>query len=339
MELKTMTENGDLPEPGTAVDTTPQTYDEQVEGLADLLDDPETPDLKEGDQDHEAATDDPEGEVAEDAEDVDGEQAEDGPQDDYAGGRFAADNAKVKLEDGTVISVADLKRNNLFQRDYTVKTTELAEKRKQIDSRASEVDQLAQSLNQQREYVLWFAENYLPKQPNPSEMQTDPMGYLQRKEAWEQAQSVLNYFSQNKEAETRQKEEMTTKERAERARGEFAQLVEKAPELRDHAKRTSFFETAVKGAAEHYGFSESDIRQIEDHRMVLALRDALAYRRLKSKAPEVSKQVQKRPAMATGGKRAAPGIKDVRARQDRSERLRRDGSFEAGVASLMDLDL
>ena len=339
-----MTTNSDLPGEGTAVETTPETYNQQVEGIANLLDDPDDePDLQQADQDPEAAPDAPEGEAekAEDAEEVEAKEPDDGPQDEpeIKGGRFAPDSAKVTLDDGTVITVAELKRNNLFQRDYTVKTTELAETRKVIESKKSEVDQLAQSLNQQREYVLWFAENYLPKQPHPSEMQADPIGYMQRKEAWEQGQQVLQHFVRTKQQETEQQQQQALKASQERAQSEMKALLERAPDLRDVSKRTAFFQTAVTSAAEHYGFSEPEIRAIGDHRLILALKDALAYRSLKTKAPQVVEQVQKKPAMVTGGKRAAPGAQDTRDRLVRSERLRKDGSLEAGAAALMDFDL
>lgn len=340
-----MTANGDLPAEGTAVETTPATYDQQVKGISDLLEDPDTPDLQESDEDTEAVADDPAGEDgAEDAEDVDGDKAEDGPQDDYAGGRFAADNAKVRLEDGTVISVSDLKRNNLFQRDYTVKTTELAETRKQIETKASEVDQYAQSLNQERDYILWYAENYMVKEPpqfdgDPS---TNPVGYLNHlkaEKAWEQQQQLRSYFFNAKTQQDQQTSAQAEKAARERADQEWSALQKADATFTDRQKATAWYSSAIADASTHYGISEQDIRNAftTNHGLVLALKDALAYRRLKAKAPEVTTQLQKRPAMVKGGKRAAPGAQDARARQARSERLRQSGSMEDFVSAVQDL--
>jgi 5-formaminoimidazole-4-carboxamide-1-beta-D-ribofuranosyl 5'-monophosphate synthetase len=69
----------------------------------------------------------------------------------------------------------------------------------------------------------------------------------------------------------------------------------------------------------------------------LILRDAMRYRKALAKAPEVNRQVQAKPAMAKGGKRADPNARVSSDQRARSERLRKDGSLENGVARLMDL--
>jgi hypothetical protein len=341
MDLLPMTPNGDLPDTGTAVDTTPD--EDPIEALSELLDDPETPDPDGQERTNEADADDPYGEAAAaDAENVDGDQPDDGPDAEIKGGRFAPDSAKVTLDDGRVTTIAELKRNNLFQRDYTKKTEAVKAEREAVETLKSEYSQLAQSLNQQREYVAWFAENYLPKQPEPfnGDPNTNPVGYLnylKQEKAFEQAQAVLNYFQQAKQQEAQHAEHETVRERQERAKAEFGKFIERAPDLRDQTKLNAFYQSAINGGAEHYGFSEQEIRGIEDHRMVLALRDALAYRRLKSKAPEVPQQLQKRPAMVKGGKRAGPGAQDARSRQVRTERLRQSGSDADFIAAIEDL--
>ncbi len=81
------------------------------------------------------------------------------------------------------------------------------------------------------------------------------------------------------------------------------------------------------------------ISSVQDHRLVLALRDAFRYRALKAKAPAVREEVGKKPVIATGGKRTDPKATANKERQAKSERLRRDGTFEAGVAVLEGFDL
>src|SRR5688500_16103369 len=116
-------------EPVVTTLPTPPTEDQLVEDISNLLDDP-TPDPVEDEPDEAAAPpedDDPLGLGAEDV-DADTPEEPDGSEEpEIKGGRFAPDTAKVTLEDGTVITVAELKRNNLFQRDYTRKRQEEAE--------------------------------------------------------------------------------------------------------------------------------------------------------------------------------------------------------------------
>src|SRR3954466_8393605 len=95
----------------------PLTFDDGVDALTDLMPDPET-DLKEEDQAQEAEEPEAEGDEpeAEEKEATEEEEAEekDGP-DSYESGKFASDTANVRLKDGTVISVQDLKRGFLSQ--------------------------------------------------------------------------------------------------------------------------------------------------------------------------------------------------------------------------------
>lgn len=332
--------------------TTPaQTYDEQVEDLSNLLGDPAT-DLPEDDQDEAAAPIEKAEEeedplfADDDAEDVGTEDAEgtDGSEEpEIKGGRFAPDTAKVTLDDGTVITVAELKRNNLFQRDYTKKTTEMAAEREQLNSMRSEVDQYAQSLNQSREYLAWYAETHLPKKPEPftGNPLQDPMGYQQytwQKEQWEAHQQAWQAFQQQKADDEQRKSGETQKQAQARLQRERDALLKAIPVLKDPVKGPEAWNTLVRGAMEHYGYTADEINGKSDHRDAVMLRDALAYRRIKAAAPKVQEKVRQ-PAPVRPGRRANPDVREQQGRMARSERLRNSGSFADGVAALQDLDL
>lgn len=331
--------------------TTPQTYDEQVEDISNLLGDPET-DLPEDDQDEAAATTEEADEVdplfadEEEAEDVGTEDAEapDGSDEpEIKGGRFAPDSAKVTLDDGTVITVADLKRNNLFQRDYTKKTTELTAEREQVTALKSEVDQYAQSLNQSREYLAWYAETHLPKDPGrfAGDPVRDPVAYMQwqqQRDTYLEHQQAYQTFQQQKADDDQRKSGETQKQAQARIKREQEALVKALPILKDPVKGQEAWNTLVRGATEHYGFSAEEVNGLIDHRMPLVLRDALAYRRIKAAAPKVQEKVRQ-PAPVRPGKRAPTDTRETQGRQVRSERLRNSGRFEDGVAALQDFDL
>jgi hypothetical protein len=344
-----MPEERDLPAPGTA-EPTPQTFDEQVAGISDLLEDPVT-DPPEDDQDQ-AKADEP---VAEDdplglgePEDVENEETAkpDGSEDStYKGGQFVPDTGKVTLDDGTTITVAELKRNNLYQRGFTEKTTKLAEERKAFEAERQQVTEYAQSLNELRDYATWYAEQHLPKQPEPfkGDASADPHGFIlwqQKQRQWEEHVQAFHAFKAHKEAEDQRKNEELTTQNNKRVDAEFQSLQTAIPILKNPAKVKPFFDSLIEGAASHYGFSQQDVLTAiaGNHKMGLALRDALAYRQIKAKAPQVREEVHKRPPM-NGGKRQDPRAQVGRDKQVRSERLRQSGTFEDGVAALQDLDL
>jgi hypothetical protein len=343
--------NLSAPEAGPDVTTPAQTYDEQVQDLSNLLEDPAT-DLPEEDQDEAAAPVEPEAEeedplfADDDAEDVGTEDADetDGSEEpEIKGGRFAPDSAKVTLDDGTVITVADLKRNNLFQRDYTKKTTEMAAEREQLTSLRSEVDQYAQSLNQSREYLAWYAETHLPKDPGrfAGDPVRDPVAYMQwqqQRDAFLEHQQAYQVFQQQKVEDEQRKSGETQKQTQVRLQREREALLKAIPVLKDPVKGPEAWNTLVRGAIEHYGYTADEINTKSDHRDAVMLRDALAYRRIKAAAPKVQEKVRQ-PAPVRPGRRPPTDVREQQGRQARSERLRNSGRFEDGVAALQDFDL
>lgn len=334
-------------EPGP-VDTSAPTESSLIEDIADLLDDDPETDPVEGKEDQATAGaaddgEDPEIDVSEDVEDEAEADDPDGSQEaEIKGGRFAPDSAKVTLEDGSVITVADLKRNNLFQRDYTKKTTELAAEREQITTRKSEVDQQAQSLTQLAERLTVFSQKYLPQPPEPftGTPATDPLGYMsymQQREQYEQAVNEFNGIqygtSQLTEEQQRQQDEQANQAWA----SEAAALVERDKFFADPKKVQAFFDDAVNIGGEAWGLTRDDIANLRSGKAFQVLRDAVRYRKALAKAPEVQKQVQAKPVVAIGGRRANPNSRVTAEKQARSERLRTTGSFEAGVAAIEDL--
>ena len=331
-------------EPGP-VDTSAPTEAQLVSDIADLLDDdPETDPVKEEAQaTAETDPDEPEVDVSEDVEDEAEAEDPDGSQEpEIKGGRFAPDSAKVTLDDGSVITVADLKRNNLFQRDYTKKTTELAAEREQITSRKSEVDQQAQSLAQLAERLTGFSQKYLPQPPEPftGTPDTDPIGYMrymQQKETFEQAVAEFNGIESGKSQLTEAQQRELAEQASQVSSTEVARLVERDKFFADPKNVKTFFDDAVSLGGEAWGLTAEDIGALGSHKAFLVLRDAVRYRKAIAKAAGVKEQVQAKPVVAIGGRRADPKARVTAERNARSERLRTTGSFEAGVAAIEDL--
>jgi len=345
----------DLPDDGP-VEAEPLEIGDDLEGLADLIDDPDTDHVDDDDADQ-ADDDETDDDVdleldgdtddeaaAEDDETDETDDNEDGP-DDYSGGRFASYDAKVKLEDGQVITVKELARNNLYQRDYTAKTMEHSKNVKAFEEQREQFNQLENQVKQQQEYILWYAQNYMP--PDPGQFQgdaaTDPVGYnvhRQKQDAYEEQRKVLDYFTQQQALD--QQRVMQEQEAANQKHlaNELSLLRAKDPNtFGDDAKFKSFFDTAVQDAHEHYGLTDQEIYGITDHRMVLALKDALAYRRLKSKAPKAKEKLTGKPVLVKNGQRKSKASKKTSGAKARLDRLRKTGTIEDGAASLMDFDL
>ena len=325
------------------------TVDAGADAISNLLVDPAT-DLPKDDQDQ-AETDeaqDEEGEQPEaseaddgEADETEAEKAEDGPE-GYDSGKFAADAAKVRLKDGTVISVQDLKRGYLSQASFTRGTQENAKERDALASQKAEVETNARTLQAQRDFLLQASQQFLPQPPDESWLDNtspafDPLRYMAAKADYDKKVGLLqqlHQMSQAEQARVMQEQQQQTGQLRER---EAKLLLEAMPELKKQGVYQKFWADAIDVMAE-YGYSEEELNSTVDHRVYKIFRDLAAYRRARIKAPTVKETVQSKPVL-TGKKRMDPQEKSSREKQARTEQLRKTGSFDAGVSALMDLDL
>ena len=321
----------------------PLSFDAGTEAITDLISDPET-DLQEEDQGQEEATEEvAEGEEPEAAtEEATEEETEgqDGPG--YESGKFAADTANVRLKDGSVISVQDLKRGFLAQASFTRGTQELAKERETLASTKAEVEQHARTLQAQRDFILQVSQRFLPTPPDErlldqNSASFDPIRYMALKADYDKKVgelSELQNAAKGEQARTTQEQQRAQKELRD---AEAKRLLEAMPELKKPEVYNKFWAEAVDTMSE-YGFSAEELDGFIDHRFYRAMRDLAAYRRARKNLPAVKQAVQSKPVL-TGKKRMDPKAKSSRESQARGEQLRRTGDFDAGVRSLMDLDL
>lgn len=322
----------------------PLSFDEGVDALTDVLPDPET-ELSAEDQAQEATAEtEAEGEQLEaEAEATEEETAEetDGPQ-GYESGKFAADTANVRLKDGTVISVQDLKRGYLSQASFTRGTQENAKEREALASQKAEFEQYARSLNEQREILLQISQQFLPQPPDRTLMDAnsphyDPLRYMQLKDDYEARVGLVSRAAHDAQANiARTTQEMQRNQQELRSR-EAKMLLDVMPELKKPEVYKKFWAEGVETMSE-YGYSEEELNSAIDHRAYRVMRDLAAYRRARKNIPAVKQSVQSKPVLS-GQKRMDPKAKSSRESQVRSEQLRKTGTLEAGVNALMDLDL
>lgn len=280
----------------------------------------------------------------EDSEDVEGEpdpedQAEEGEGDEEPEseqGRFVGDNAKVRLSDGSVVTIAELKSGSLRTADYTRKTQEVAEQRRALETQSSAFEASHKELAQQWEYVTQLLQSLTPQAPDTALLTTDPLRYMQEKANYEAWQQHVAYLRQQMDADKQKATEKANTDRQSRINTEWAQLMGKAPDLNDKAKFTAFEADIFKFGGD-YGFSRDElVAQVPmDHRMALVLKDAIAYRKLKAAQPKAAKKVENRPPVVKGGKRLSPQAQHARRSTDALTRLKKTGTVEDAAAAYL----
>ena len=266
----------------------------------------------------------------------------------YEDGQFVPDGGKVKMPDGRTISVAELKefadnRVKEFQRDYTQKNQTLAEEKKAVEAKQAEYDQLQAQVQQEREYALWYLEQNAPQEPQRPSLSAaqDPMAWLQYQEDMGKYQTVAQAWQAMHAGKTAEAER-AAKQQKEQFDAYVAKerdaLFNAVPILKDDTKRQQFFDNTWTGAEKHYGLKAEELNGIADHRLLLVLKDALAFRRAKEKAPTVEKEVRARPTAVQGsGRRPNPEASQRREADGLRKQLRETGSTAAADAYLAKL--
>lgn len=316
-------------------------FDDGVSAIENLGSGSDTKPADQVEATNEAEAEMPEEGVEEDAEtdEQEGAEEEDGPDEVGKGGKFVSNDAKVTLNDGTVTTVEALKRGFMSQQSFTRSSQDVAEKRKALEAKEAEHGQTAQALAQQRDFLLQAAQRFLPKVPDRELMQSDPFGYMQAKALYDEQMQVVNQILYQSKAEkdriAREQEEATNERKAEEAR----KLFDAVPEFRDRKVYDQFWSDATTIMAEEYGFTADELANETDHRFYKAMRDLVKYRKALKQAPKVAQDIKGKPKLMQGSRRMDPKAKTSREAQTRSENLRKTGSFDAGVAALMDLDL
>lgn len=325
------------PETGP-VDNTSLSFDKGIEAIESLLsDDPET-DL--------AGSDEAPGSEVKPEVENDEDEPELSLDDDEAGeaaeieakASELSDDMEIMLDGGEKISLAQLKRNNLFQRDYTRKTEELAQQRRALEQEHSErVSQANEEIRKQREFILEFAGEFIPKEPTLEMLREDPIGYMEAKAVFEERMQKLSALAEQRQNESQQLTAKQQKDMEEFSATEWAKFLDVIPKLKDEKKLEAFRNDVKEIAVKDYGLDPEELTAVRDHRYMRVLHDAIAYRKLLLKSKAVPEKVAAKPKLQSNKQRMS--IPDVKARdaEGRFQALKKNpNDLRAAERSIMD---
>lgn len=257
----------------------------------------------------EAEENQPEEEEPQEQEEVDTEAEADSDEEQ------TEEPQKITLKRGEEEVEVDLEEaKNLAQMgyDYTKKTQEVAEQRKQVEMYAQAVKAQEQAIRQQAEL-----QQVLIKEIAKVESINDQIAAYERVD-WNtlsdtdpvQAQKAYFAYTQlmNQRTQAQQdiqyKYQQLTQQRIEQDQMRLAQaqqeLVKMIPDWNADKARE------LREAGKSYGFDDNELSSITDPRMVKVLAEAAAYRKLQAEKATVTKKVSDKPAVVK------PGAKDTK---------------------------
>jgi len=320
---------------------TPQ-FDGSIESAVGLLVEPEeAPEQEleeasaelEEDSDPEE-TDDSEEDVAEfdDSEEEEVEEDDEGADDaDSEEPQFF----KVKVDGEEVeVTLEDLKRGYSGQKYVQKGMQEAAAAKKQAEQVYEAL--LAERQQMANLYQQLQSGNFAqpPSPPTKELFDQDPIGYMEQKMAYDEAKA--QYDTQMAEMQKVAAQQSEAQQAAMQAylQQEKQALMAVMPEFGDAQKATKLRENLVRGGSEFYGYQPEEIGNVMDHRAIMVLKDAVAYRNLMAGKDKAAKKVSgAKPVVKPGSKKIGDGKQKVQ--QRRKAKLGQSGRIEDALSLVL----
>lgn len=269
-----------------------------------------------------------------DTEEEANEQTEDEESDEESEDEEPAPERKLKVtikaDDGSEvveeIPETELVKGYQRQADYTRKTQALAERENQavqmLQSKHQEIQ--SQYLHQAeltRTAIVQMA-GIKSEQELALLAQTDPAEWVAEQQRQKQISVYINSLDQQIQAERQQAQAIQAQQQAMARKQAFDNAWN---QLQAAKIDRPALENIFSNTSKHYGFSQEELANIYDHRAVLLMRDAAAYRELQSKKAEVTKKVDSAPRLPNKQNVSNPKSKAI------------EQKFKSGRAKLTDL--
>ena len=236
----------------------------------------------------------------EDDEEADDEQ----PDEEEVEDSEADDSVQVTLDDGETVSLKELKDSYFRTKDYTHKTTEVAQERKAIEATKAALGERETVIETALQNLSGYLQSLIPPEPSLQDVHANPIEAFKkskiRADAIAELQAILTMKGQVDEV----KDKVSEAEMRDYRDRETAALVKAMPVLADPVKKAAF-DGSVKVAAKAFGFSDAEVAQTFDHRILRLVH----YARIGQKAEENRKNAGRRvetPKLAKAKPAVAP---------------------------------
>ena len=244
--------------------------------------------------------------------------------------------------DGEEMTVEELRRGNLRQRDYTRKTQELAEQRRVVDEQQQRVDQMEAQYSQLLPALQDRLEMPMEQEPDWDTLyETDPNMAARAERKWRATQderkAQLDAVKQERARLAQAEQERMAQYQAQYAEQQRSMLPEIIPEWRDAsvAKKEA---SDIREFLIKEGFSQNDVDGLANATLVKLARKAMLFDQGQTRATKAktAKAKPKAKTMKAGsrGSQPAPTSAQTQAFQ-RSKQTGRMADAAAAIKSLL----
>lgn len=235
--------------------------------------------------------------------------------------------------DGKEIEVTldELQKGYSRTQDYTRKTQQIAETRKAVEAEAAAI----RAEREQYAQLLGALKQQLESAEAPVDLDRlyneDPIEWVRQRELLRDKQEKLAAI----QSEQARLSQLTAQQRAQEMQAHLASqqeaLIQAVPEWKD-PKKAQAEKALLVEFGKKIGFSEEELKNVYDHRAVIALRKAALYDQMMSKRGQIKPVINNgpRPAKPSAAGRVSTTTEATRAKQ----RLAKTGRVNDAVSAI-----
>ena len=190
---------------------------------------------------------------------------------------------------------------------------------------------LAQQQQQQLEFYQKAQETGFsePTPPSKELFNNDPIAYMEAKLSYDEAKAEHDTKVQQFQQMQKQQEQQQQQQLQAFTQQQTQLLAEKLPDIADPQKG-EVIKKGLMEVGEHYGFSQQELESVRDHRYILAMYDAMRFRKLLQKRGKATSKKQSTAPVKAGAKKTT-NVGKAKARKQKQDRLRKTGSIDDAV--------
>ena len=263
-------------------------------------------------------------------EDTTEEQSEEGEETEEE--EQPAEVYTVKVDGKEVeVTLDELQKGYSRTQDYTRKTQQIAETRKAVEAEAAAI----RAEREQYSQLLGALKQQLESTEAPVDMDRlyneDPIEWVRQSEVMRQKQDKLAAI----QSEQQRLSQLTAQQRAQEMQAHLASqqeaLIQAVPEWKD-SKKAQAEKALLVEFGKKIGFSDEELKNVYDHRAVIALRKAALYDQMMSKRGQIKPVVNNgpRPAKPSAAGRVSTTTESTRAKQ----RLAKSGRVNDAASAI-----
>ena len=238
----------------------------------------------------------------------------------------------VKVDGKEVeVTLDELQKGYSRTQDYTRKTQQIAETRKAVEAEASAI----RAEREQYAQLLGALKQQLESTEAPVDMDRlyneDPIEWVRQSEVMRQKQDKLAAI----QSEQQRLSQLTAQQRAQEMNAHLATqqeaLIQAVPEWKD-SKKAQAEKALLVEFGKKIGFSDEELKNVYDHRAVIALRKAALYDQMMSKRGQIKPVVNNGPRTAkpSAAGRVSTTTESTRAKQ----RLAKSGRVNDAASAI-----